>query len=259
MADNGTIGRVRTMYVKGTSERVKKLGDEVAAVLKKPQGQVTKDELNKALDSTTQLGRADAPLNQVEELNRLSLHQSLIERASAENLMTPQEIMGRKDTMLFGLGAPGGGGGRMPSRGGGTGPMLPRTGSATGQKSTPIQSDGVVVQKPSTPLRQRGKIDRGKQNAHIEGTNENKVRKSDGATKSRNPTEWAEGNKADELTHQAYEKGTPVQGKIYPDGSPQQIKYEFGSPVGKNGETSVTVHIKQNGSYHGVPSGPKNP
>jgi hypothetical protein len=67
MADNGTVGRVQTMYVKGTSERVKKLGDEVAAALKKPKGQLTKDELKKALDSTDKLRNANPPLNNVEE------------------------------------------------------------------------------------------------------------------------------------------------------------------------------------------------
>jgi hypothetical protein len=145
MADNGTVGRVRTMYVKGTSERVMKLGDEVATVLKKPKGQVTKDELNKALDSTDKLGKSDPPLNNVEELNRLSMHQALITRGVSEGMMTPQEIMARKDTMRFAMGAPGGGGAGGFGKGGGTGPMLPKTGAATGQKPLPAGGGGVAI------------------------------------------------------------------------------------------------------------------
>jgi|JI10StandDraft_1071094.scaffolds.fasta_scaffold28168_10 hypothetical protein len=145
MADNGTVGRVQTMYVKGTSERVKKLGDEVAAALKKPKGQLTKDELKKALDSTDKLRNANPPLNNVEELNRLSMHQALIVRGAGEKLMTLDEIAARKDTMRFAMGAPGGGGAGSIRKGGGTGPMLPKTGAATGQNPLPAGGGGVAV------------------------------------------------------------------------------------------------------------------
>jgi filamentous hemagglutinin len=124
MADNGTVGRVRTGYVKGTSERMMKLGDEVTAVLKKPEGQVTKKEMDDALAKVDEMRNADPPLDNQEKLNRLTYSNSLADRAVTEGLMTNEQKMARKDTVaeaVAGMYFGGGGGGRMPSRGGGTG------------------------------------------------------------------------------------------------------------------------------------------
>jgi hypothetical protein len=154
MADNGTVGRVRTGYVKGTSERMMKLGDEVTALLKKPKGQVTKKEMDDALAKVDEMRTADPPLDNQEKLNRLSYSNSLADRAVNEGLMNNEQKMARKDTvaqlvagMYFG-----GGGGRMPSRGGGTGPMLPKTGAATGQKPLPAGGGGVAIASNKSKL-----------------------------------------------------------------------------------------------------------
>lgn len=244
MADNGTLGRLHTMYVKGTSERVKKLGDEVAAVLKKPKGQLTKDELNKALDSTDKLRNANPPLNNVEELNRLSMHQALIERGAVEKLMTPQEIMARKDTMRMAVAAPGGGGVGSISKGAGKGPMLPKTGAATGQKPVSAGGGGVAITKVSPPINAQ------KQAGHVKGTPQHKNR-----TKQNKPTSAFENKaEAEKYTKEAWEKGTEVPGR------PGVKDYDFGYPVGEspNGGTqsTVRVHMDSSGAIHGHPSGP---
>jgi hypothetical protein len=155
MAGNGTPGRIQTMYVKGTSERIIKLCEEVAPVLQKPQGQVTKEELGRALDSVSKLRYANPPLNHVEELNRLALHQSLVNRAAVENLMTPQEIMGRADTLRLAMSIPGGGGGmggiRQGARGG---PILPRTTATSGRNGVVTRArlpQDVAVNKVPPP------------------------------------------------------------------------------------------------------------
>jgi hypothetical protein len=244
MADNGTVGRVRTMYVKDTSERMKKLGNEVNAILQKPKGQVTKDELGKALENTEKMRTADPPLTHVEELNRLSMHRGLVERAGGEGLMTPQEIKNRPDSMRFALGAPGGGGAGGIRKSGGTGPMLPKTGAATGQKPLPAGGGGVAITKTSPPINHQ------KQEGHIKGSKHHKNREKQG-----NPTSTFENRSdAEKYTKEAWEKGTDVPNR------PGVKDYEFGRPIGEspNGGTQsrVRVHMNSDGEIHGHPVGP---
>lgn len=155
MADNTATGRVQSKFVPGTTERIQKAAEEVSRLLQKPKGQVTKAELVEQMDKLSALRNSDPPLSGFENQQRLSLYSSLVVRAGSEQLMTPQEIMGRRDTMEWAMGAPSGSG--VPGTGGmrapGTGPMLPRTNSPTVKippktPATPRVPEGVVVQKP---------------------------------------------------------------------------------------------------------------
>jgi hypothetical protein len=159
MADNKVVGRVLTMYAPGTTARIKEAGDEVAVVLRKPRGAVTKAEIEKALDDVERLRSAEPALTNVEELNRLSLHSALTTRAASEGLMSPAEIMARRDTLAWALGAPGGGGaGRAGAiKSAGKGPMLPRTSSPSikvppkspATTTAPAAApSGVVIKRP---------------------------------------------------------------------------------------------------------------
>jgi RHS repeat-associated protein len=95
-------------------------------------------------------------------------------------------------------------------------------------------------------------IDRGRQNIHNQGTNEYNTRS---ASQKGPPTAWADGVDGDATTVDAYNNGDVT--KTHPDGSPSEVKWDAGKPVGENGETQVTVKTKQNGQMHGFPSGPK--
>jgi hypothetical protein len=110
--------------------------------------------------------------------------------------------------------------------------------------------------------KEQPEIDEGRQNIHKAGTNEHKTRS---ASPKGKPTTWSNPDEADALTQEAYEKGTVTQ--THPDGSPAEIKWDAGKPVGENGETQVTVKVKKPtvqsdgsikpGKIHGFPSGPK--
>lgn len=107
------------------------------------------------------------------------------------------------------------------------------------------------------PAKSKDDIDRGRQNNHIEGTNEHKVRSQSEA--KGNQSTWKDGAKADELTLEAYDKGTVTQ--RWPDGSVKEVKWDSGSanPVGAQGQTQITVKAKPgNGKIHGFPSGPRS-
>lgn len=81
------------------------------------------------------------------------------------------------------------------------------------------------------------KVDAGKQGKHVPGHSNNVSTKS----------QWSEGKSGVRLTQEAWKKGTPVKA----DGSVKT--YDFGKPVGPNGETRVKVHIDSKGNIHGYP------
>ena len=60
-------------------------------------------------------------------------------------------------------------------------------------------------------------------------------------------SQWPEGQNGVQLTQEAWMNGTPVRA----DGSVKT--YDFGKPVGPNGETRVKVHIDKKGNIHGYP------
>ncbi|WP_110945320.1 hypothetical protein [Paenibacillus phocaensis] len=80
-------------------------------------------------------------------------------------------------------------------------------------------------------------MDAGKQGKHVPGHGNNVSTKS----------QWPSGQNGVQLTQQAWMKGTPVKA----DGSVKT--YDFGKPVGPNGETRVKVHIDSKGNIHGYP------
>lgn len=134
----GTIHTCKVNYVSGTSERIKALSEEVIPVIGKPKGTVTRAELEAAFKKVHDLQFADPPLGAQEYIHRQSFVLALMNRAP-ETGMTPQELMNRSDVVAAAIGSmafSGGGVGRpggMGARAGGTGPVLPRTSSATGQ------------------------------------------------------------------------------------------------------------------------------
>ncbi|TKI52908.1 hypothetical protein FC756_26650, partial [Lysinibacillus mangiferihumi] len=81
------------------------------------------------------------------------------------------------------------------------------------------------------------KVDAGKQGKHVPGHGNNVSTKS----------QWSEGQNGVQLTQEAWMNGTPVRA----DGSVKT--YDFGTPVGPNGETRVKVHIDKKGNIHGYP------
>lgn len=106
------------------------------------------------------------------------------------------------------------------------------------------------------PTKTKNDIDRGKQNNHVEGTNEHKMRSNSPNPNKQNPSTWKDGKQADDLTVEAYDKG--VKGPMRPDGS-YDVKHDFGRTVGNQGQTQVTVKVSPSGKIHGVPSGPRSP
>ncbi|WP_155986988.1 hypothetical protein [Paenibacillus durus] len=106
------------------------------------------------------------------------------------------------------------------------------TGKAPGY-SGKLPSQGTVdAGVPGAP-----KVDAGKQGKHVPGHGNNVSTK----------TQWPEGQNGVQLTQEAWVNGTPVK----PDGSVRV--YDFGKPVGPNGETRVKVHIDSKGNIHGYP------
>lgn len=91
-----------------------------------------------------------------------------------------------------------------------------------------------------------------KQDGHVKGTPQSKNREKQGK-----PTSTFDGDRqeADDLTQEAWQKGTPVPGR------PNVKDHDFGRPVGTgpNGgrQTKVRVHQGNDGRIHGHPAGPE--
>jgi hypothetical protein len=93
-----------------------------------------------------------------------------------------------------------------------------------------------------------------KQDGHVKGTPQNKNREKQGK-----PTSTFDGDRqeADDLTQEAWQKGTPVPGR------PNVKDHDFGRPIGKGpgggSQTKVRVHQGNDGRIHGHPAGPETP
>ena len=116
-------------FVKGTTERIKGAATSTADMLRKPQGAVTRKDIDAELAQLQALGN-EGDLSAQESLNLASLWMAVVERAAVENLMTPQEIVGSKafvQAAIASMAFSGGGNARIRAPGSATGPELPAT------------------------------------------------------------------------------------------------------------------------------------
>ncbi|KMN90993.1 hypothetical protein VL04_06725, partial [Chromobacterium violaceum] len=115
-------------FARGTSERVKGAATEVAGLLGKGKGQVSRKDIDNELNRLKKL-IAKGDLSSQEEQNIGALWMSVVQRASLENLMTPNEIVGSRAFMMAAISSMafsgGGNGGRAVSKEGEV--ELPRT------------------------------------------------------------------------------------------------------------------------------------
>ncbi|ROQ93158.1 hypothetical protein EDF72_3789 [Delftia acidovorans] len=152
LTPNVTNARVYTRYVPGTSARIKVAGDDVAALLQKPRGQVSKDEITGMLGKLSRMEAGGEPLQGAEFLNRQSLFMAVVTRGVSEGLLTPQEVTSYRvfNQAAVGAMAMSGGGAKLPGRGvPNTGASLPRTKSSTiiPRTNGGTQNNGVVVER----------------------------------------------------------------------------------------------------------------
>ena len=106
-------------FVKGTTQRIKDVATPVADLLRKPKGQVTREEIYAELSRLEKLAY-QGDLTNTESLHLSSLYLSVATRAASENLMTPEEIMNSKlfvKTAINSMAFSGGGVSKMPSGG----------------------------------------------------------------------------------------------------------------------------------------------
>ena len=165
LTPNVTNARVYTRYVPGTSARIKVAGDDVAALLQKPRGQVSKDEITGMLGKLSRMEAGGEPLQGAEFLNRQSLFMAVVTRGVSEGLLTPQEVTSYRvfNQAAVGAMAMSGGGSKLPGRAiADTGPELARTSAASSRFR------GVAVLKRATynygyPLNSRHRIKNVKQ------------------------------------------------------------------------------------------------
>nr|WP_230942544.1 hemagglutinin repeat-containing protein [Burkholderia stagnalis] len=87
-----------TNFVKGTTPRMQTAATGVANALRKPKGALTRADIDAQIAALNAL-EGQGNLSNQEALNLSSLWMAVVERAAAENLMTPQEIIGSKQAM----------------------------------------------------------------------------------------------------------------------------------------------------------------
>ncbi|TQF67826.1 RHS repeat-associated core domain-containing protein [Pseudoalteromonas luteoviolacea] len=96
-------------------------------------------------------------------------------------------------------------------------------------------------------------IDRQKQNEHIKGTKEHTSRVNNAPSKNREPSTWDNPDEADDLTQEAWKKGSSV------GGNENKKRLEIGRPIGTkpNGDKQSAVQVSRNkkGEVHGTPFG----
>lgn len=145
LTPNVTNARVYTRYVPGTSARIRFAGDEVAALLQKPKGHVSKEEITGQLEKLSRMDAGGEPLQGAEFLNRQSLFMAVLTRGVSEGLLTPQEVTSYRvfNQAAVGAMAMSGGGARTGAVGLGKAQQLPAT------TSRHIPRSGIVVMRRS--------------------------------------------------------------------------------------------------------------
>ena len=170
LTPNVTNARIYTRAITTQTERMKAANDEWLALRRKPRGQLTKDEIVDQLKKISNLGNDGDPLQGFEFMHRQSLFLDVIDRGSAEGLITPQEIGGYKLFMQAGIGAMAmsGGGAKTPGQPiPRTGPELPRT-TGVSVPLRPPANNGVVILQPH--IKFSSKISAQKQARHLKGS-----------------------------------------------------------------------------------------
>ncbi|MDR0244135.1 MAG: hemagglutinin repeat-containing protein [Burkholderia sp.] len=132
-------------FVRGTTPRMQTAATSVADVLRKPKGALTRADVDAQIAALNAL-EGSGNLSNQEALNLSSLWMALVERASAENLMTPLEVIGSKQAMQAAIASmmfSGGGDSAVRLTGSTARPELPRT---TGNRvnATNIKIGGAV-------------------------------------------------------------------------------------------------------------------
>ncbi|VBB14142.1 hemagglutinin repeat-containing protein [Burkholderia stabilis] len=132
-------------FVKGTTPRMQTAATSVADALRKPKGTLTRADIDGQIAVLNAL-EGSGNLSNQEALNLSSLWMALVERASAENLMTPQEVIGSKQAMQAAIASmmfSGGGDLTIKGTGSAARPELPRT---TGNRvsGTSVKIGGTV-------------------------------------------------------------------------------------------------------------------
>ncbi|HDV8350260.1 TPA: hemagglutinin repeat-containing protein [Burkholderia vietnamiensis] len=139
-------------FVKGTTPRVQAAATSVADALRKPKGALTRADIDAQLAVLNQL-EGQGNLSNQEAMNLGSLWMAVVERASAENLMTPQEVVGSKQAMQVASASmmfSGGGDAPMGLGKGTSGPQLPST---TGNRTGYLTSGGTADYNSAIGLR----------------------------------------------------------------------------------------------------------
>ncbi|MDW5415711.1 hemagglutinin repeat-containing protein [Iodobacter sp. CM08] len=185
-------------FLKGTTARVKTVATSTADFLAKPQGKVTRTEIDGELAKLKTLA-SKGDLSVQESLNLSSLWIAVVTRAESEKLMTSSEGVNSKEFMRAAIAsmAFGGSNNSLKSPKSETGPELPST---TGTATKYNKSDGVADIGAASQLRQdlakKEGIPRGVEN--IWGANKNDLKKAykmDGyATLDEAPIKGTSGN-----------------------------------------------------------------
>ncbi|STQ91103.1 hemagglutinin repeat-containing protein [Iodobacter fluviatilis] len=165
-------------FLKGTTARVKTVATSTADFLAKPQGKVTRTEIDGELAKLKTLA-SKGDLSVQESLNLSSLWIAVVTRAESEKLMTSSEGANSKEFMRAAITsmAFGGSNTSLKSPKSETGPELPST---TGTATKYNKSDGVANVGAASQLRQdlakKEGIPRGVEN--IWGANKNDLKKA---------------------------------------------------------------------------------
>ncbi|WP_244321883.1 hemagglutinin repeat-containing protein [Burkholderia reimsis] len=138
-----------TNFVKGTTPRMQTLATGVANALRKPRGALTRADIDAQIAALNAL-EAQGNLSNQEALNLSALWMEVIQRASVENLMTPQEVIGSKQALRAAIASmmfSGGGDAPIGIRRGTSGPLLPGTSGSRTSMSGALDDNMSAYQK----------------------------------------------------------------------------------------------------------------
>ncbi|WP_227791675.1 hemagglutinin repeat-containing protein [Burkholderia sp. BE17] len=136
-------------FVKGTTPRMQTLATGVANALRKPRGALTRADIDAQIAALNAL-EAQGNLSNQEALNLSALWMEVIQRASVENLMTPQEVIGSKQALRAAIASmmfSGGGDAPIGIRRGTSGPLLPGTSGSRTSMSGALDDNMSAYQK----------------------------------------------------------------------------------------------------------------
>lgn len=140
------------------TERIKSIATSVSDVARKPQGQVTKQEINAGLRRIRETFAA-GDLSQQEALNLNSFALTLLFRGQTENLFTPEEVIGTREffkAAVASMAFSGGGNTNIKPPTSSTGPILSgTTGSRTAFSKSNGEADSATIPGLKNQLQQK--------------------------------------------------------------------------------------------------------